>query len=160
MPKLCQYNDFAIQFISQNDTNDFKFLKKYHFAIFEEGTFDRAIIFGKSKDQLIFDANQYMQQLGNCEKYIIVENGIQLIFLWTSLKGKAEKINMRGGKKELMDYLFLTFTKKKSRCLYIGNSHEAPLAAWRNSVNCDVIYTEEKIIDKFLKSTVEQLIPF
>ena len=154
----CKYNDFEIRFFSHNEEN--AFLKKYHFALFEDGTFDRAIIFGKSKDQLVFEANRYMQQLGNCEKYIIVENGVQLIFLWTSLRGKPEKINMRGGKKGLFDYLFLTFTKKKQRALYIGNSAEAPLAAWRNGVNCDVIYTEQKIIDTFLKNTVEQLLPF
>lgn len=156
--KECKYNDFELRFFSYNEEKSF--LKKYHFALFEDGIFDREVIFGRSKNQLIFEANKYMQQLGNCEKFIIVENGIQLIFLWTSLKGKGEKINMRGGKKALFDYLFLTFTKKKSRCLYIGNSPEAPLAAWRNEVNCDIIYTEEKIIDTFLKNTVEQFLPF
>ena len=118
------------------------------------------MIFNNSKNQLIFEANKYMQRLGNCEKYIIVENGVQLIFLWTNLRGKPEKINMRGGKKQLFDYLFLTFTKKKNHCLYIGNSPEAPLAGWRNELNVDVIYTEAKIIDTFLKSTVEQFLPF
>lgn len=154
----CKYNNFSIRFFSQNE--EIAFLKKYDFALFEEGNFQRDIIFGKSKNQLVFEANKYMQMLGNCEKYIIVENGVQLIFLWTSLKGKPEKINMRGGKKELFDYLFLTFTKKKNKCLYIGDSFEAPLAGWRNELSVDVIYSDPKIIDKFLKNTVEQFLPF
>jgi hypothetical protein len=155
--KVCKYNNFEVRFISHNEKFEPK--RKYDFAVFEDGVFDREKLFN-SKNQLIFEANLYMQQLGNCEKYIIVENGVQLIFLWTNLRGKPEKINMRGGKKELFDYLFLTFTKKKSKCLYIGNSYEAPLAAWRNERNADVIYTEEPIVDKFLKNTVEQFLPF
>jgi hypothetical protein len=101
-----------------------------------------------------------MQQLGNCEKYIIVENGVQLIFLWTSFKGKGEMINMKGDKKQLFDYLYMNFAKKKNHCLYIGNSFEAPLAAWRNELSCDVIYEDEKILDKYIKATQEQYLPF
>jgi hypothetical protein len=147
-----------MRFISSNE--EFEFRKKYDFALFEDGIFDRALLFGKSKDQLIFNANNYMQQLGNCEKFIIVENGVQLIFLWTSLRGKPEKINMRGGKKALMDYLFLTFTKRKMKCLYIGNSPEVPLAGWRNECSVDVIYQDQEILDSYLKQTTEQYLPF
>jgi hypothetical protein len=156
--KVVKYNNFEVRFFSVNEETQFRL--KYDFALFEDGIFDRNIIFERSKNQLIFEANKYMQQLGNCEKYIIVENGVQLIFLWTSLKGQPEKINMRGGKRQLMDYLFLTFAKKKNKCLYIGNSFEAPLAAWRNELSCDVIYTEVIIIDKFIKETQEQYLPF
>jgi hypothetical protein len=158
MSQVCKYNEFTIRFFSHNEVPDLRI--KYDFALFEDGAFDREIIFERSKNQLIFEANKYMQQLGNCEKYIIVENGVQLIFLWTSLKGKPEKINLRGGKKQLLDYLVLTFCKKKQKALYIGNSHEAPLAFWRNEISCDVIFTEASIIDKFLKETVEQFLPF
>jgi len=154
----CKYNNFEIRFFSQNE--EIAFRKKYDFALFEDGIFEREIIFGRSKNQLIFEANLYMQQLGNCEKYIIVENGVQLIFLWTSLRGKPEKINMRGGLKQLMDYLVLTFCKKSNHALYIGDSVEAPLAFWRNEVSVDVIYQNPKIIDQFLKNTVEQFLPF
>jgi len=154
----CKYPNFEIRFFSQNEEIAFK--KKYDFALFEDGIFEREIIFGRSKNQLVFEANKHMQMLGNCEKYIIVENGVQLIFLWTSLRGAPEKINMRGGKKQLMDYLFLTFTKKKNSCLYIGDSFEAPMAGWRNELSVDVIYQNPKIIDQFLKNTVEQFLPF
>jgi hypothetical protein len=156
----CNYNDFKLRFVSQNEVSEFAFLKFYDFALFEYGMFDRAIVFGKSKNQVVFNANSYMNELGRCKKYIVVKNNTQLNLLWTSLPGEPEIYNLRGGKKELFDYLFLTFTKKKSKCLYIGDSPEAPLAAWRNEVNCDTIYTEVKIIDTFLKSTVEQFLPF
>ena len=156
----CKYNDFAIRFVCQNDISEFAFLKRYDFVLFENGIFDRAIIFGKSKQQVVFNANTYMNELGRCGKYIVVKNNTQLNLLWTSLPGEPEIYNLRGGKKELFDYLILTFTKKKFKCLYMGDSFEAPMAAWRNEVNCDVIYTEAKIVDTFLKSTVEQFLPF
>jgi len=155
-----KYNDFCIRFIPQNEKSEFDFRKKYDFALFEEGEFDRALLFERSKHQLIFNANKYIQQLGNCEKFIIVENGTDISFLWTSLRGKPEKTNMRGGKRELMDYLFLTFTKRKNTCLYIGNSIEVPMAAWRNNVFADVVYTNEAIIERYLKQTTELYLPF
>lgn len=159
--KSCKYNDFEIRFISQNESDEIVFSKKYDFAFFESGEFRRELLFARSKHQVIFEANKYFQQLGNCEKMIVLENGAENIsFLWTSLKGKHEKINMRGGKRHLFDYLFLTFIKKKSRCLYIGNSFEAPLAGWRNSCSVDVLHTNEKIIEIYLKQTQELYLPF
>jgi len=154
----CKYNDFSVRFVSQNEEFDFR--KKYSFALFENGDFKREMLFSRSDHQLIFNANKYMQQLGNCEKFIVVENGVELILLWTSLKGKPEKMNMRGGKKQLLDYLVLSFCKPKSKCLYIGNSVEGPTAFWRNGVSVDVIYTDERILEKYLKETQELYLPF
>jgi len=156
--KECKYNEFSVRFISQNEEFDFR--KKYHFALFESGEFKREMLFERSDQQLIFYANKYMHQLGNCEKFIIVENGVDLILLWTSLRGKPEKINMRGGKKQLLDYLVLTFCKPRSKCLYIGDSVEGAAAFWRNGVSVDVVYTNEDIVDKYLKQTQELYLPF
>ena len=155
--KECKYNDFNIKFFSHNETLP---NKKYHFCIFHEGIFDRSIVFGKSRFQIIFNLNEHMQQLSNCSKIIIVKKGIEFILLWTSLKGKNELYDLRGGWKEFFDYLILNSERNHKNFLYIGNSHYAPLACWRNGKNCDVIYQSESVVDTFLKETVEQYLPF
>lgn len=156
MMKDCKYNDFSVRFLS--DTEELR-AGGYATAIFHEGSFIRENIFGKSTNQIVFNANLYNQFLGNFDKFIIIENGIQLSLLWTSFKGAHEKINLRGGTRQLFDYLFLSFTKKKHKCLYFGNCVDAPLAAWRNQVSLDVI-SQKNIVDEFLKNTVETYLPF
>lgn len=156
MTKECKYNDFSVRFYSQNENETGR--GKYDMSMFHEGVFDREIMW-YAKNQIVFDANEYLQQLGNCEKFIILEKGIDISLLWTSFKGNPEKISMKGGTKYLFDYLFLTFSKKKQKCLYIGSCVDAPIAAWRNQINLDVMY-QANIIDEFLKQTTETYLPF
>lgn len=163
--KECKYNDFKVRFISPEElypTHNFTRGIQYDLSIFQEGIFDRIVSFERSKNQIVFDANKHMQELGNCEKFIVLKNGVNdFSLLWTSFKGNAELINMKGGMSHLFDYLFLSFCKKKQKVLYIGNQFEAPVAAWRNAINIDVVGEySDNMLDLFLKRTQEAYLPF
>lgn len=109
-----------------------------------------------TKECIIFEGNKFI--LTPCEKFIILECGLELIYLWTTLKGSPQKIKL-SSLETLYDILIMSYSKKADIILGIGNSFECALACWRNARNADVIEFEENkyfaAIESFKQATIQ-----
>lgn len=138
--------------------------KQFDLCIVGKDCFLSTVFFERCKNIIIFDANRF-HTLRQCEKFIILENGLLLRYLYTSFKGVPEKINIhKVNDCSLYDMLFLRFTKKKDKVLCIGSAFAGAFAGWKNDRICEVVeydkFDYDKAINDFQNATQQQKLMF
>lgn len=112
----------------------------------------------RSKNRLIFEGNRFSST--GCEKFIILEKGKQLTYIWTSFKGEPEKIKWHENELErVYDMLILYYSKKGDRIVCIGNSYEGAISCWKNQREGDIFACTDseylKTIEDFKQATIQ-----
>lgn len=111
-----------------------------------------------SKNRLVFEGNKFWFM--GCEKFIILEKGKQLTYIWTSFKGEPEKIKWHENELErVYDMLILYYSKKGDRIACIGNSYEGAISCWKNQREGDIFACTNsqylKAIEDFKQATIQ-----